>query len=564
MKLRNRLFLWIGAIFLIAFGVSLFLEIRLTNRNLQNSEDQLKKQILEINEQNREYIENYLKAALIKEKSQIDALFLRVENNFTSIHENPWVILGQLFLQNNWVDLAQISQSDELAALLLPIQTVMKPAKESRIDELVSWVVVENQSYIGIPLEENSLPMKLLFYPKILQQMQPTGSLTLDRAIALAKNTLPPNSDGLEEKNAKEESRCLSKKNASNLVLNYLERPEQAEMIASLVSIFPSQTFGNSPLASTAPEGIAHFMQSGGVALFSKDVFHSQMLFHANSYMQKQATIHPGCKIGSELSIVVEPSKKICVANAMQLADRLFLTVGIGIEEVAKTLSLTLHKEILIMHKEKIIGEYTPTESRVGTFPVDPTVLSQTSGFVTWENHSFYYLRLQPFRNLDLYFYILTPQKDAFSLLDSLEANVKKIVEKISWNMRSIAFCAFIVVLGLVHNIARRITRPITQLAKATEQVAAGKLEGITLPPVPVGRHDEVASLCHSFEQMVHDLKEKEKVKGVLNKVVSQEIAKEILKGTVHLGGEARKVTVLFADIRHFTQMTTQLSQKKL
>jgi len=63
--------------------------------------------------------------------------------------------------------------------------------------------------------------------------------------------------------------------------------------------------------------------------------------------------------------------------------------------------------------------------------------------------------------------------------------------------------------------------------------------------------------LFDSFGNMIKGLKEKEKVKGILNKVVSPEIAEEISKGQVHLGGEEKKITVLFADIRNFTGMTS-------
>lgn len=63
---------------------------------------------------------------------------------------------------------------------------------------------------------------------------------------------------------------------------------------------------------------------------------------------------------------------------------------------------------------------------------------------------------------------------------------------------------------------------------------------------------------------MVKGLKEKEKVKAVLNKVVSQEIATEILKGNIRLGGEEKKVTILFADIRNFTKMTQNMSPKEV
>ena len=63
---------------------------------------------------------------------------------------------------------------------------------------------------------------------------------------------------------------------------------------------------------------------------------------------------------------------------------------------------------------------------------------------------------------------------------------------------------------------------------------------------------------------MVKGLKEKEKVRGVLNKLVSKEIAEETLKGHVQLGGEEKHVTVFFADIRHFTAMTEKMDPKQV
>ena len=67
------------------------------------------------------------------------------------------------------------------------------------------------------------------------------------------------------------------------------------------------------------------------------------------------------------------------------------------------------------------------------------------------------------------------------------------------------------------------------------------------------------AHFYRTFSEMVDELKDKEKVRGVLNKVVSREIAEEILKGNVHLGGEERSVTVLFADVRQFTHLTEKM-----
>jgi adenylate cyclase len=116
----------------------------------------------------------------------------------------------------------------------------------------------------------------------------------------------------------------------------------------------------------------------------------------------------------------------------------------------------------------------------------------------------------------------------------------------------------------LLHTISRRITKPIIQLAAATKDVAEGRLDQVKLSLPPYKHHDEIAVLCHSFEEMVKGLQEKEKVKGVLNKVVSTEIAQEILKGSIHLGGEEKTVTVLFADIRDFTRITQNMPPQKV
>jgi len=53
-------------------------------------------------------------------------------------------------------------------------------------------------------------------------------------------------------------------------------------------------------------------------------------------------------------------------------------------------------------------------------------------------------------------------------------------------------------------------------------------------------------------------------VRGVLNKVVSKEIAEETLKGNVQLGGEEKRATVFFADIRGFTTLTEKMPPKEV
>jgi adenylate cyclase len=81
---------------------------------------------------------------------------------------------------------------------------------------------------------------------------------------------------------------------------------------------------------------------------------------------------------------------------------------------------------------------------------------------------------------------------------------------------------------------------------------------------LPVKREDEVGFLAHSFNEMVGGLEEREKIRDVMNKVVSPEVAHELLQHGVTLGGEEREASVLFADIRGFTTLSEKLPPPEL
>jgi len=104
--------------------------------------------------------------------------------------------------------------------------------------------------------------------------------------------------------------------------------------------------------------------------------------------------------------------------------------------------------------------------------------------------------------------------------------------------------------LGVV--LSRGLTRPVKALVAATGRVAKGDYG----TEVRVTSRDEIGTLADAFNDMTRGLLLRERYRSVLNKVVSQDVAEELLKGEVELGGENRLVTVLFADIRGFTALT--------
>ena len=233
-------------------------------------------------------------------------------------------------------------------------------------------------------------------------------------------------------------------------------------------------------------------------------------------------------------------------------------------EKVLKSAVIVLQQQGFLVQNGHVIsylsskGESLPVTAIAQSTVCD--MLTHKSGTIPWQNGSYFYLQLSPLPQADLHFFLLNPQNDEFVLINQLDAGTKQVLNEISLNMRFVAIIAVVFVLFLAGRLAKKITGPITHLAEAAQAIGQGSsFEEVSLPQGLSDHKDEVGTLCHAFEEMLTGLKEKEKVQGILNKVVSREIAQEILKGTIHLGGEEKIVTVLFADIRGFTQLTAQM-----
>jgi adenylate cyclase len=104
--------------------------------------------------------------------------------------------------------------------------------------------------------------------------------------------------------------------------------------------------------------------------------------------------------------------------------------------------------------------------------------------------------------------------------------------------------------------IARGVSQPLQQLADHTKVVATGDYtRRITLD-----RGDELGQLATAFNQMTAGLAERDRVRDLLGKVVSPEIATQLLQSDLKLGGEERVVTILFCDLRDFTMLSEKMA----
>ncbi len=112
----------------------------------------------------------------------------------------------------------------------------------------------------------------------------------------------------------------------------------------------------------------------------------------------------------------------------------------------------------------------------------------------------------------------------------------------------------------LIYFFAKLISRPIVSLVKATHQVAEGNY---SLDIVPRSG-DEVGQLTYAFRNMATGLGEREKMKDAFGKFVNKEIAEQVLKGDIKLGGESKKAAIFFSDLRGFTAISEGLKPEKV
>jgi adenylate cyclase len=98
--------------------------------------------------------------------------------------------------------------------------------------------------------------------------------------------------------------------------------------------------------------------------------------------------------------------------------------------------------------------------------------------------------------------------------------------------------------------LARIVIEPVEALREAAARVGEGDLES----RIDLLRTDEFGLLIGQFNEMVSGLREKQRVEEILGRNVGLEVARLLLEqGDVEKGTE-RSISVLFTDIRGFTE----------
>lgn len=134
-------------------------------------------------------------------------------------------------------------------------------------------------------------------------------------------------------------------------------------------------------------------------------------------------------------------------------------------------------------------------------------------------------------------------------------------LEPIKKGITVAALFGLLVSLVLSYWASRSQTQSIQALVEGTKAVENGNFKH-RIKVVQMAK-DEVGDLAESFNEMIEDLEEKEKMQSVLHMGLGKEIAEAMLQSGA-LGGEERKVTMLFSDLRGFTALSEKLTPRQV
>lgn len=110
--------------------------------------------------------------------------------------------------------------------------------------------------------------------------------------------------------------------------------------------------------------------------------------------------------------------------------------------------------------------------------------------------------------------------------------------------------------------LAKKVTRCLDHLCHVVEEIESGDLDA----KAHIDTNDEFGELSNRINSMTQGLKERDRLKMSFARYVSTHILDKILlsESPLKLEGERRKVTLLFSDIRQFTQLAEKLPPEEV
>ncbi|MCH9611351.1 MAG: hypothetical protein S4CHLAM81_15260 [Chlamydiales bacterium] len=472
-----------------------------------------------------------------------------------------WKAAAHIASENPTLGFLQVSMpGEEKAVVLKPSEAKVYRATSRPLQERTSAIKVsraEHELYLGVELPKEFQPKsEHKYYALVDYEKAKKEKTELEKEFKGIQGQLDELDAHLDVGQV-----FTAPDNARTAAMNWLYKMEMIQLLTPLVvegmKLQGDQTW--------VPDGVARVSVDGTAeVIFSNELLSTKPIVPAAKFFEEHSPPIAAPPIGEGNFFVYDESlKHVYIANVVDLGG-VYLSLGSSADKVARDFAVWSDKPVLISVGDQLWMGYDGMGQRYSMEDVNKfakyDLVRKETGIFKVDGGSFFFANIAQFEGGRIGIYELS-QLDGKNSIASLSLDVAhKLAWRISFQLFAISVLIILLILFALSRMVMYLTvKPVVRLAHITEQIVAGQYEDIKWPDMGK-RNDEVAKLARSFEEMVKGLQEKEKIRGVLDKVVSKDVATEILKTQIHLGGEDRHVSVLFSDIRSFTTLTEHLS----
>ncbi len=547
--LRTKLFVSVGAILILSALCNILTSEIWIKNELSKGGATLNDYIKNQDNATEDFLSFLFSFRLIEEAADLERV-AEMTSSSQEISSSIWEDAARILVYDPNIAFIQAQSPSNQNALISPKDAVLHPFSWARGPGDILWVKLLDKKAIlaAIPEIIHSKTIYFLYEKSHLENLL-SSNTKLPKKLQLAASSSLQNVvfTEMDIPSSSYNEHDTSIHLFSSLLLKENEWLEKIELINSLVPYQdkegPLSPIGALKLASL--ESIdPHPGKHPGVCILVEEAFSKEPAIPSI----KDNELH---KIPSLLLRNHGDAEDLDIVKSVFFADpsRNTIAIGFSLSSLLQNIATLIGKNIIVLGNTLSIG-FTPAGEIFHPGNTDfPFVTAEGSPFVSWENKEYALSTI----DLELFkLFVLTPKEESLSMSNFLDSLSQGISLKISLSLIVAGLLSLLIALGSLHRIAKKITGPIAILSKASEELSKGTYENLTLPIVDK-REDEVATLSHSFQGMVSALRDRDKIRGILNKVVSKEISQEILEHNIELGGEKKIITLLFSDIRNFT-----------
>lgn len=354
--------------------------------------------------------------------------------------------------------------------------------------------------------------------------------------------------EALKNKNAVEEKWLGVGKNSAFKEENFAKKNE---LIEKLTPFYAEGLLQKKDGDLISPTGLFRLEEDNrGIFILTEQIYSTSPIFKPTHSFENDSYAK---------GQIIQDKNGVVYIVYSTLIDKTIISLGSQLGPLTQEFATSSHNTVLIGANGSWIG-YDQKGQSLKPFFVQEMITRlspQKEGSFDWNHDKYQYFQYQN-EELGFHLVIIFPPKKNRLILQMFYQLEDHLSMQLLHQMITVGVIILLILLIFFWHFSHSFVSPIRVLANATRLLAKGHLKEITIPELGK-RKDEVAELATGFKNMVEQLRDREKIRAVLDKVVSKDIAEEILRGQVQLGGEDRIVTMLFCDVRDFTMQTSNL-----